>query len=52
MVPDPHGYFYRVVGVTQTSGNTMDVEVQTPLRAGGNGVVVVLDNVVEAFQRP
>jgi len=55
MTPDPHGYFYRVVGVTQTSPSTMDVEVQTPLKSAGstgvNGMVVIMDNVVEVFER-
>ena len=52
MQPDPHGYFYRVLSVTQTSSTTMDVEVQTPLiGAGGNGVVIIMDNVIEVFNR-
>lgn len=54
MTPNPHGYFYRIVSITQGSNgpNSMDVEVQTPLRSSGPGVVVVLDNVVEVFERP
>ena len=61
MQPDPHGYFYRVVGVTapapsptQPGWMVMDVEVQTPLRGTGStstGVVVIMDNVVEVFER-
>lgn len=27
-----HGYFYRVVGLTDNGDNTMDLELQTPLR--------------------
>ena len=52
MQPDPHGYFYRVLSVTVTGANTMDVEVQTALRGGGTGVAVVMDNVIGAYQRP
>jgi len=33
-VPDPHGFFYRVVGVTELSSNSMRLELQTsPKRA-------------------
>jgi hypothetical protein len=51
-----HANFYRVVGVTETSDTSMDVEVQTPLRdfpAGqvSNGTVVVLDGVAEVFEK-
>ena len=52
MQPFPaHGYFYRAVSITQTGANSMDVEVQTPLRATGTGVAIVLDNVIEVFER-
>ena len=52
MQPDPRGYFYRVLSATQTSPTTMDVEVQTPIvGAGGAGVVIILDNVIEVFNR-
>jgi len=49
MVPDPHGYFYRVVSINQTSPTSMDVEVQTPLLATGSGIVVIMDGVIEVF---
>src|SRR5207244_3555350 len=46
----PHGFFYRVVSVTQTSPTSMDVEVQTPLQlAPSSGTVVIMDNVIEVF---
>jgi hypothetical protein len=50
--PEPHGYFYRVVNVTQTGGNTV-LELQTRPRqaANGYGVLVVMDNVVEVFEK-
>jgi hypothetical protein len=47
-----HGFFYRAVGVTQTGPTSMDVEVQTNVRAtSNNGVAVVMDNVIEVFER-
>ena len=65
---DPHGFFYRVVNVTEPSGNQLDLELQTrprldttdthrivPILPGqaqaGYGVVLVLDNVVEVFDK-
>ncbi len=49
MVPNPHGYFYRVVSINQTSATSMDVEVQTPLQSTGPGIVVIMDGVIEVF---
>jgi hypothetical protein len=51
MQPDPHGYFYRVLSATPTSATTMDVEVQTPFRNSGPATIVIMDNVVEVFER-
>jgi hypothetical protein len=69
IIPDPHGFFYRVVNVsdaTYTSPATgatypaVQAELQTPIRKsttvaagsrGQEGVLVVLDNVVEVFDR-
>jgi hypothetical protein len=52
MEPDPHGYFYRVVGVTDTGPGSMDVEVQYNPKASANpGVLLVLENVVEVFPK-
>lgn len=57
LVPDIHGYFYRVVGTaapTAVSGNvnTMQVELQSNAQATvDQGVAVVMENVVEVFQR-
>jgi prepilin-type N-terminal cleavage/methylation domain-containing protein len=52
MEPDPHGFFYRVVGVTDTGPSSMDVEVQTNVTASANpGVLLVLENVVEVFDK-
>lgn len=60
--PDPHGFFYRVAGVTDGGvdgkGNPqMIVELETTPRLSsvfngqGYGVLVVLDNVVEVFDK-
>ena len=54
--PDPHGFFYRVVNVTEKP-NQLDLELQTNPRKGTingttpYGVLVVLDNVVEVFEK-
>src|SRR5262249_44723111 len=46
----PHGFFYRVVSINQTSATSMDVEVQQSLQlAGSSGTVIIMDNVVEVF---
>jgi len=60
-VPDPHGFFYRVVGVTDLTNNGMRLELQTyPKRSsfitvGPNvvpyGVLIVMENVVEVFEK-
>jgi hypothetical protein len=53
---DPHGFFYRVVGVSEV-GNVNGfpatlLEVSPPIRAGtGQGVLVVMETVVEVFER-
>jgi hypothetical protein len=54
-VPDPHGYFYRAVNVTGISATSLEVEVDRPLRGsfppGGAGRIVVLNNLIEVFER-
>jgi hypothetical protein len=60
-IPDPHGFFYRVVGVTDVSSNVMRLELQTNPKkasfyttAGGPvpyGVLIVMENVVEVFEK-
>jgi type II secretory pathway pseudopilin PulG len=51
----PHAYLYRVVGVTEVSDTAIELEVQTPLRGwaggGGNGTVVVMEGVVDVFEK-
>jgi len=57
----PHGFFYRVVGVTEVpQTNTLTLELQTPIRASTfdpapvlqpYGVLVVMENVVEVFEK-
>jgi hypothetical protein len=64
--PDgPHGFFYRVVGVTEVpQTNTLTLELQTPIRGTSTvdlpplvpalqpyGVLVVMENVVEVFEK-
>jgi hypothetical protein len=56
-VCQPHGYFYRVVGVSDTSAG-LRLELQSPPKAstiapGGQpyGVLVVMENVVEVFEK-
>jgi hypothetical protein len=53
----PHGYFYRVVGVTETSAG-LRLELQSPPKASTitpngqpYGVLVVMENVVEVFEK-
>jgi prepilin-type N-terminal cleavage/methylation domain-containing protein len=51
-----HSAFYRVVGITETSDTSMDLEVQSPLAgftAGTttNGTIVVMDDVAEVFDK-
>jgi hypothetical protein len=60
-VPDPHGFFYRVVGVTDVNSTTMRLELQTypknrtptvvPGTAIPYGVLIVMENVVEVFEK-
>jgi hypothetical protein len=52
-LPDPHGFFYRVVGVSDVGPNVVALELQTkPYKAtGGDGVLIVLDNVIEVFDK-
>ncbi len=55
----PQGYMYRVVSISETGTNSLDLEVQTPLGgplrnygvAGPDDRIVVMDNVVEVFER-
>ena len=59
--PEAHGFFYRVVDVTDAGPNAMNVEVQTTFRGNfvpvpnnptlGLGTVMVIDNVVEVFEK-
>jgi hypothetical protein len=49
--PDPHGFFYRVVGITD-QGTQALLELQTTPRAGTtNGVLMVLEGVTEVFEK-
>jgi hypothetical protein len=53
--PSIHGFFYRVVGVNipgSLGANSADLEIQTDPKASINqGVVVVMENVIEVFDR-
>ncbi len=51
MAPLPRGRFHRVVGVTVTGPNSMDVEVLNPPTHDGPGIVVVMDSVIEVYDR-
>ncbi len=55
--PEPHGYFYRVVGVTD-NGGSLSLEFQEPIKGllGDNtnskpfaGTLIFMENVVEIF---
>jgi hypothetical protein len=59
--PDPHGIFYRVVNVTESTGlvagvvvPTVILELQSPIRKSnpfkGQGILVVMDGVAEVFE--
>jgi type II secretory pathway pseudopilin PulG len=53
-LPDPHGFFYRVVNVTEGNDGRpyVDLELQTNPKAGTNqGVLVVLEGVAEVFEK-
>ena len=56
----PEGYFYRVVQLTDAGTGALDIEVQTPWRnwqdvltgrAAANSTIVIMDKVVEVFER-
>jgi hypothetical protein len=53
--PEPHGFFYRVVNVTDNGAGSMIVELATKPKmstvGNGNGVLVVMENVVEVFEK-
>ncbi|HEV3238210.1 MAG TPA: prepilin-type N-terminal cleavage/methylation domain-containing protein [Gemmataceae bacterium] len=56
--PEPHGHFYRVVSVTDGAAGTMILEFQNPPKQStmitpttGYGVLVVMENVVEVFEK-
>jgi hypothetical protein len=57
LAPQIHGFFYRVVGTAApvSAGGTqmqMDIELQSnPKASTDNGVAVVMENVVEVFER-
>lgn len=57
-----HGYFYRVTNIAAQSGNTMDLQLETPLKADINPIaglpqgahvprVIVMDYVAEVFEK-
>lgn len=54
--PSAHGYFYRVVNITDNGNSTFDLEVQTPFRGfapGGvyAGQTMILEGAIEVFER-
>lgn len=49
--PQINGYWYRVVAVTPTSSNSAEVELHMNARAAGNGPAIVMDSVVEVFDK-
>lgn len=59
-VPEPHGFFYRVVGVTD-NGNSLTLELQEPIRPfvkntqaaepKFNGTLIFMEYVVEVFEK-
>jgi len=54
MVAEPHGFFYRVINVTEGNG-ALSLELQVPARATVSnnpfGLLIVMDNVAEVFER-
>jgi hypothetical protein len=60
MVPEPHGYFYRVVGVSDGATNTLVLELQSNPRVStvgatvtdpGYGILLFMEHVVEVFDK-
>jgi prepilin-type N-terminal cleavage/methylation domain-containing protein len=54
--PEPHGYFYRIIGVTDLGGTQMSLEIQQPAiasvaTANKAGLLIMMDNVAEVFER-
>ena len=47
----PRGYFYRVADVVETGPTTLNLETQTNLLETGASVIVIMQNVVEVFDR-
>jgi hypothetical protein len=54
MVAEPHGFFYRVINVTEGNG-ALSLELQVPSRATVSnnpfGLLIVMDDVAEVFER-
>lgn len=49
--PDPHGHFYRVVGVTD-QGATTRLELDSNIKKGStNGSLIIMESVVEVFEK-
>ena len=61
MQPDPHGIFYRVVNVNDDTPGVLILEIQnpakqssdngSPLPANWYGITIVMEHVVEVFDR-
>jgi hypothetical protein len=48
----PHGFFYRVVGVSEQSPGVMVLELQgRPRKYTQRGTLIVMENVVEVFEK-
>jgi type II secretory pathway pseudopilin PulG len=48
----PHGFFYRVVGVSDEAPNVAVLELQRKPKVGtSNGTLIVMENVVEVFDK-
>jgi len=58
-VPDPYGFFYRVLNITEDSATQVTLELQTPIKHNRQepsppphiGVLVVLEGAVEVFEK-
>jgi hypothetical protein len=52
---EPHGFFYRVVNVTDNGGGVVTIELANKPKmsttGNPNGVLVVMENVVEVFEK-